>query len=111
MHRPIVFLRPLGLRLLEAIYDKLITIPGLTCVKPQGAFYLFPNAKEAAELTGYSNVDEFVEGLLVEAKVAVIPGSGFGAPDNIRLSYATSLDLLEVAVERINQFIRVKKAK
>ncbi|WML45081.1 pyridoxal phosphate-dependent aminotransferase [Neobacillus sp. PS3-40] len=96
---------------LEAIYDKLITIPGLTCVKPQGAFYLFPNAKEAAELTGYSNVDEFVEGLLVEAKVAVIPGSGFGAPDNIRLSYATSLDLLEVAVERINQFIRVKKAK
>ena len=96
---------------LEAIYDKLIAIPGLTCVKPQGAFYLFPNVKEAAELSGYSDVDAFVEGLLVEAKVAVIPGSGFGAPDNIRLSYATSLDLLEVAVERINQFIKVKMAR
>jgi aspartate aminotransferase len=90
---------------LEAIYDKLTAIPGLTCVKPQGAFYLFPNVREAAELTGFDHVDGFVEALLVEAKVAVIPGSGFGAPDNIRLSYATSLDLLEAAVERIHQFV------
>jgi aspartate aminotransferase len=90
---------------LEAIYDKLTAIPGLTCVKPQGAFYLFPNVREAAELTGFDHVDAFVEALLVEAKVAVIPGSGFGAPDNIRLSYATSLDLLEAAVERIHQFV------
>lgn len=96
---------------LETIYDKLIAIPGFTCVKPQGAFYLFPNVKKAAELTGYRNVDEFVEALLVEAKVAVIPGSGFGAPDNIRLSYATSLDLLEAAVERIHQFIEGKIVK
>jgi aspartate aminotransferase len=96
---------------LETIYDKLIAIPGFTCVKPQGAFYLFPNAKKAAELTGYRNVDEFVEALLVEAKVAVIPGSGFGAPDNIRLSYATSLDLLEAAVERIHQFVEGKIVK
>ncbi|HJV30929.1 MAG TPA: pyridoxal phosphate-dependent aminotransferase [Bacillales bacterium] len=96
---------------LETIYDKLIAIPGFTCVKPQGAFYLFPNAKKAAELTGYRNVDEFVEALLVEAKVAVIPGSGFGAPENIRLSYATSLDLLEAAVERIHQFIEGKIVK
>jgi aspartate aminotransferase len=90
---------------LEAIYDKLTAIPGLTCVKPQGAFYLFPNVRKAAELTGFEHVDGFVEALLVEAKVAVIPGSGFGAPDNIRLSYATSLDLLEAAVERIHQFV------
>ena len=43
---------------LEVIYDKLVAIPGFTCVKPQGAFYLYPNVKEAAEMTGYQDVDE-----------------------------------------------------
>ncbi|MCQ6277887.1 pyridoxal phosphate-dependent aminotransferase [Bacillus sp. EB600] len=94
---------------LVAIFDKLVSIPGFTCVKPQGAFYLFPNVKEAATMTGYRNVDEFVEALLVEAGVAVVPGSGFGTPDNIRLSYATSLELLEAAVERMRQFVTSKK--
>jgi aspartate aminotransferase len=94
---------------LEIIYDKLVAIPGFSCVKPQGAFYLYPNVKEAAELTGYQDVDSFVEALLVEAKVAVIPGSGFGTPDNIRLSYATSLTHLENAVERIQQFVESKR--
>lgn len=70
--------------------------------------YLYPNVKNAAELTGFNSVDDFVEALLVEAKVAVIPGSGFGTPDNIRLSYATSLEQLEKAVERIGQFVTAK---
>jgi aspartate aminotransferase len=94
---------------LEIIFDQLVEIPGFTCVKPQGAFYLFPNVKAAAELTGYDHVDEFVEDLLVEAKVAVIPGSGFGSPNNIRLSYATSLSQLETAVQRMKQFVEVKR--
>jgi aspartate aminotransferase len=94
---------------LNVIYDKLVSIPGVTCVKPQGAFYLYPNVKEAARITGYNNVDDFVEALLVEARVAVVPGSGFGTPDNIRLSYATSLELLEAAVERIREFVISKK--
>lgn len=93
---------------LDVIYNKLITIPGVTCVKPQGAFYLYPNVKEAASLTGYATVDDFVAGLLEEAMVAVVPGSGFGTPDNIRLSYATSLELLEEAVTRIQQFVESK---
>jgi aspartate aminotransferase len=90
---------------LEIIFDKLTAIPGFTCVKPQGAFYLYPNVKKAAQMTGFNHVDDFVEALLVEAKVAVIPGSGFGTPDNIRLSYATSLEQLEKAVERMKQFV------
>lgn len=94
---------------LEVIYNQLVSIPGFTCVKPQGAFYLYPNVKEAAEKTGYQDVDAFVEALLVEAKVAVIPGSGFGTPDNIRLSYATSLDLLEKAVARMKDFVETKR--
>ncbi|MFB7638437.1 pyridoxal phosphate-dependent aminotransferase [Peribacillus butanolivorans] len=95
---------------LNTIYDKLVEIPGVSCIKPQGAFYLFPNVKRAVELTGYSNVDDFTTALLEEAQVAVIPGSGFGAPDNIRLSYATSLELLEEAVERIHSFVKSKMA-
>ncbi|MFB6466036.1 pyridoxal phosphate-dependent aminotransferase [Cytobacillus sp. Hz8] len=93
---------------LNIIYDKLVAVPGFECIKPQGAFYLFPNAKKAAELSGFQTVDDFAKSLLEEVKVAVIPGSGFGAPDNIRLSYATSLELLEKAVERIHQFVESK---
>nr|WP_254119161.1 pyridoxal phosphate-dependent aminotransferase [Bacillus sp. FJAT-29790] len=93
---------------LNIIYEKLIAIPGFVCLKPQGAFYLFPNVKKAAELTGFANVDDFSQALLEEAMVAVIPGSGFGSPNNIRLSYATSLELLEKAVDRIHQFVESK---
>jgi aspartate aminotransferase len=94
---------------LNIIYEQLIDIEGFSCIKPQGAFYLFPNVKKAAELTGFENVDQFVEGLLEDVKVAVIPGSGFGSAENIRLSYATSLDTLEEAIKRIKDFIGTRK--
>lgn len=108
--QPVEDMRQAFEKRLSIIFDKLVAIPGVTCVKPQGAFYLYPNVRKAAELTGYQNVDAFVEALLVDAKVAVIPGSGFGTPDNIRLSYATSLELLEKAVERIHQFVTSKSS-
>jgi aspartate aminotransferase len=57
------------------------------------------------EKTGFTNVDDFASALLTEAKVAVIPGSGFGSPETIRLSYATSIDLLEEAVKRIHSYV------
>lgn len=93
---------------LNTIYEQLVQIPGFSCIKPQGAFYLFPNVKEAATLTGFNHVDEFVKALLEEEKVAIVPGSGFGAPDNVRLSYATSLELLEEAVSRMKRFVEKK---
>jgi aspartate aminotransferase len=96
---------------LEIIYEQLIAIEGFTCVKPQGAFYLFPNVRKAADITGYASVDDFVAGLLEEKLVAVIPGSGFGATDNIRLSYATSLDTLQEAISRIKEFVDTKKLR
>ncbi len=94
---------------LDIVFDKLNAVPGFNCIKPQGAFYLFPNVLQAAKDTGYDNVDDFTKALLEEAKVAVIPGSGFGSPNNIRLSYATSLDALEHAIERMHQFVNEKK--
>ncbi|WP_129688730.1 pyridoxal phosphate-dependent aminotransferase [Gottfriedia acidiceleris] len=91
---------------LNKTYERLISIPGFSCVKPNGAFYLFPNVTEAAKMAGYQNVDEFSTELLEKANVAVIPGSGFGSPDNIRLSYATSQVQLDKALERIEQFMK-----
>ncbi len=94
---------------LNIIYEKLTAIPGVTCLKPQGAFYLYPNVIEAAKLTGHASVDDFVTALLEEANVAVVPGSGFGTPENIRLSYATSLELLEKATQRIADYVNNNK--
>ncbi|MBM7577405.1 pyridoxal phosphate-dependent aminotransferase [Jeotgalibacillus terrae] len=94
---------------LNKVYDKVNSIEGFRCIKPQGAFYLFPNVKEAAALCGFDSVDEFAKDLLSEANVAVIPGSGFGSPDNIRLSYATDLESLEKAISRISSYVENKK--
>jgi aspartate aminotransferase len=96
---------------LNIIFDKLNAIPGFHCIKPQGAFYLFPNALEAAKLAGFNDVDSLVKALLEEEKVALVPGSGFGADNYVRLSYATSLDNLENAVERIERFMEKATAK
>jgi aspartate aminotransferase len=93
---------------LETIYPKLNAIPGFRVVKPQGAFYFLPDVAKAAEKTGYGSVDEFATALLTEANVAVVPGSGFGVPTTVRLSYATSLELLEEAVRRIDHFVKSK---
>lgn len=90
---------------LDLFYDLITAIPGITCNKPHGAFYIFPNVKTAVEKGGFSTVDEWVEALLEEEKVALVPGSGFGAPNNVRLSYATSVQDLEKAAERITRFV------
>ncbi len=90
---------------LEQVYPQLSAIPGFNVIKPQGAFYLLPDVSEAVTKTGFANVDDFAAALLTTANVAVIPGSGFGSPDTIRLSYATSIELLEEAIRRIRTFV------
>lgn len=90
---------------LETLIPQIEAIPGFKLVHPEGAFYLLPEVDEAAKMTGYETVDDFAKALLEEAKVAVIPGSGFGAPNTIRLSYATSLNVIEEAIRRIHTFV------
>jgi aminotransferase len=74
---------------------------GLECFKPRGAFYVFPKITS----TGLSS-REFSLRLLREKKVAVVPGSAFGASGegHVRCSYATALDQIKIAVERIGEF-------
>lgn len=91
---------------LERVYPQIAAIPGFHVLKPDGAFYLLPDVTEALEKTGFETVDAFATALLTEAKVAVIPGSGFGSPNTIRLSYATSIALIEEAIRRIDQFVK-----
>ncbi len=78
---------------------------GLTCHKPQGAFYAFPSIKK----TGLNSLD-FAQKLLKEEKVAVVPGTAFGDgfKDYIRISYASSMDNLKEALIRIKNFINKK---
>lgn len=93
---------------LNTIFPMIEAIPGFKLDKPQGAFYLFPNVKEAMNKCGYDNVTKFVNDLLEEAHVASVTGEGFGAPENIRISYASDMDTLKEAVRRITAFIESK---
>lgn len=82
-------------------WQKLNSIPGLSCVNAKGAFYLFPNISG----TGLKS-SEFCARLLEVEKVAAVPGIAFGADDYIRLSYATSLSNIEKGLDRIERFCR-----
>jgi len=90
---------------LNTIYPLLCEVPGFEVVKPQGAFYLFPNVKKAMEMKGYTDVTDFTTAILEEVGLALITGAGFGAPENVRLSYATDLDTLKEAVSRLKAFM------
>lgn len=91
---------------LNTIYPLLAEVPGFEVVKPEGAFYLFPNVKKAMEMKGFTDVTEFTTAILEEAGVALVTGAGFGAPENIRLSYATDMDTLKEAVARLHTFMK-----
>ena len=81
------------------LLEGLNSIEGVSSLRAQGAFYLFPNIASF----GLSS-SEFSARLLEEAKVAVVPGSGFGADEFIRLSYATSDAIIEKGLERLKAF-------
>jgi aspartate aminotransferase len=75
-------------------------IPGWKFIQPQGAFYLFP------DVSALGGGDKVAELLLEKAHVAVVPGSAFGCPNCIRLSYAISTEEIEEALRRIkNAFV------
>jgi aspartate aminotransferase len=91
----------------DVIVERLTAIEGITCLKPQGAFYVFPNVAYYYGCSGgkcvISSSAEMATYLLDEANVAVVPGGDFGHDDHIRLSYATSMEQIEKGVERIRQ--------
>ena len=85
----------------EVIFELLDAVPGISCIKPDGAFYMFVNISK----TGMNSL-EFCDAFLEQQQVAVIPGIAFGADDHIRLSYATDLGTIKKALERLDKFVR-----
>lgn len=90
------------------IVDRLNSIKGISCFKPQGAFYVFPNVKKAMKRMGFDTAAKFAEFLLNKAKIAVVPGDAFGAPGYIRLSYATSMDNIKNGMDRLETAVSGK---
>jgi aspartate aminotransferase len=86
----------------DFVLSSLNAIDGVRCLPADGAFYSFPDFSAAIKaLKGVETDVEFSEFLINEAEIAVVPGSAFGAPNYIRLSYATSMENLEKALERL----------
>ncbi len=89
--------------------DRLSKIDGVSIIKPSGAFYIMVNISSYFNTTfkgeEIKNSLDFSRVLLDEEKVAVIPGAGFGLDEYIRLSYATSMDIIETGIDRIAMFI------
>jgi aspartate aminotransferase len=89
----------------DLVLSYLHKIPGIKVNKPTGAFYLFPDISfyfgSTFQNTKIENGDDLCMYLLQEANIALVDGSGFGAPKCIRISYATSEDLLKKAMERL----------
>ena len=85
----------------DYVVKALNKLPGVECIESDGTFYAFPSFKGAMEATGCTTDVEFAEKMLIEAEVALVPGSAFGTPGHMRLSYATSMQNLETAIERL----------
>lgn len=93
----------------DFVVQKLNTIKGLTCKNPQGAFYVFPNCKNCIgkkDKMGKQilNDTDFVTSLLENTGVAVVQGSAFGSEGYFRISYATSMDNLVKALDKIGSY-------
>ena len=85
----------------DFVVARLNAIPGFSCLPGAGTFYAFANIEGAMHTLGLKDDSEFAEYLLANALVAAVPGSGFGAPNHLRLSFATSMDILKDALDRI----------
>lgn len=90
----------------EYVVETLNSIKGVNCIPADGTFYAFPSFQEVIDNDDrFGNDIELAEFLLNEAGVALVPGSAFGAPGNMRLSFATSMEVLEDALGRIRKAI------
>ena len=90
----------------DAVHGWLTADPRFVCLKPGGAFYLFPYVADLLSPTGIKSSGELAEALLKDVSVAVTPGEGFDSPGFFRLSYATSIERLREGVDRIRAFVQ-----
>jgi aspartate aminotransferase len=92
------------LRLRDRILEGFKTIPGITCTRPDGAFYVYPNVSAFLGKPGVKNTTELASRLLQEAHVVTVPGEAFGTQEHVRLSYAVSQGDIDEGVVRMKKF-------
>lgn len=96
----------------EFVWKALSRLPGIECVRSEGAFYAFPDCGAAIRrlhaqgVIGEASDTEFVAYLLDEAGIAVVPGSAFGMPGHVRISFASSMEMLEIAMQRFEAALK-----
>lgn len=94
----------------EHMVKRINSIEGVSCIMPQGAFYIMMNVTKLFGKTFYGKLvqtaDDFAELLLEHAKVALVPGSGFGAEGYVRWSYATSIENIDKGLDRLEAFLK-----
>jgi aspartate aminotransferase len=100
----VVEMRADYLKLRDRILARLAEIPGITCTRPEGAFYVYPNVSAYLGRPGAQTAMELASRLLQEAHVVTVPGEAFGTQQHIRLSYAVSHDNVEEGLARMKQF-------
>ena len=88
----------------DYVVQRLNEIPGIDVIPADGTFYIFPSVQKIIEQRGFANDIEFAEKLLQDVGVALVPGSAFGSEGCIRLSFATGMDTLKDALNRLQRF-------
>ncbi len=90
----------------DYVVDELNKLPGIECIKSDGTFYVFPNVEQLiSRLEGINNDLDLAEYFIEKADVALVPGSAFGCQGHIRISIATSMENLQIALQRIKKAI------
>ena len=89
----------------DRIVQGLRSIPGVRCVSPQGAFYVYPNVAAYLKTDGLRDTTVLATRLLDEARVALVPGPAFGTHEHVRISYATSQEQIDKGVQRLKDFL------
>ncbi len=84
---------------------KLAEIPGVTCTKPEGAFYVYPNIGAFIGKGGIKSATELATRLLHEAHVVAVPGEAFGTSEHIRLSYPVTKQSIDEGTRRMAEFL------
>ena len=92
------------------LWERLTALPKITCVRPQGAFYAFPNVSayfgKSAGGSRITDAVSFAAALLEQGHVAVVPGNDSGFDTHVRLSFATSMEQIDKGVDRIGDFLK-----
>jgi aspartate aminotransferase len=90
----------------DYVVARLRAMPGIHCVEPRGAFYVYPNISSVLGRKGIATPMQFAEVLLSKAHVAVVPGEAFGTEAHIRISYAASMEQLDKGMTRMESLVR-----